>query len=102
MTTPHKATPSQWADAGAFASDTRACLLELRDRIAALEAAATPPPAPAGGLMERLAVIWSKGQPLHPVACRDAIRVIADWLQQRSDTIANGSQWAEMLRGEAE
>lgn len=34
----HKATPEQWADAGAFASDTRACLLELRDRIAALEA----------------------------------------------------------------
>lgn len=33
----HKATPEQWEDAGAFASDTRACLLELRDRITALE-----------------------------------------------------------------
>ena len=33
----HKATPEQWEDAGAFASDTRACLLELRDRIAAAE-----------------------------------------------------------------
>jgi len=31
------ATPEQWADAGAFASDTRACLLEIRARIEALE-----------------------------------------------------------------
>jgi hypothetical protein len=28
------------------------------------------------------------------------ICAVADWLQQRSDTIANGSQWAEVLRGE--
>jgi hypothetical protein len=34
----HKATPVQWEDAGAFASATRACLLELRARIEALEA----------------------------------------------------------------
>jgi hypothetical protein len=39
MTT-YRATPEQWADAGAFASDTRACLLELRARVEALEAAA--------------------------------------------------------------
>jgi hypothetical protein len=38
--TDHKATPEQWADAGMFASDTRACLLELRARVEALEAAA--------------------------------------------------------------
>ena len=37
MSTPHKATPEQWRDAGAFASDTRACLLELRARVEALE-----------------------------------------------------------------
>ena len=37
MSTPHKATPEQREDAGAFASDTRTCLLELRDRITALE-----------------------------------------------------------------
>jgi BMFP domain-containing protein YqiC len=36
--TDHKATSEQWADAGAFASDTRACLLELRARVEALEA----------------------------------------------------------------
>ena len=37
MSNDHRATPEQWGDAGAFASGTRACLLELRDRIAALE-----------------------------------------------------------------
>jgi len=41
MTTPHKATPSQWEYAGRIAGDTRACLLELRDRIAELEGDAT-------------------------------------------------------------
>jgi hypothetical protein len=35
------------------------------------------------------------------LAC-GVIHAVADWLQQRSDTIANGSQWAEMLRGEAD
>jgi hypothetical protein len=35
--TDEKATPEQWADAGAFASGTRACILELRARVKALE-----------------------------------------------------------------
>jgi hypothetical protein len=39
----YQATPEQWADAGAFASDTRACLLELRAKVEALEANATCP-----------------------------------------------------------
>lgn len=39
----YRATPEQWADAGAFASDTRACLLELRAKVEALEANATCP-----------------------------------------------------------
>ncbi len=43
MSTPHRATPEQWNDLGAFASDTRACVLELRSRIEALEAGATCP-----------------------------------------------------------
>jgi hypothetical protein len=43
MSTPHRATPDQWNDLGAFASDTRACVLELRARIEALEAGATCP-----------------------------------------------------------
>jgi hypothetical protein len=35
--TDHKATSEQWADAGAFASGTRACILELRGRVETLE-----------------------------------------------------------------
>jgi hypothetical protein len=38
MTDQNRATPEQWADLGAFASDTRACILELRARIKALQA----------------------------------------------------------------
>jgi len=35
--TDEKATLEQWADAGAFASGTRACILELRARVETLE-----------------------------------------------------------------
>lgn len=37
MTTEYRATHENWDDAGAFASDTRACLLELRARVETLE-----------------------------------------------------------------
>jgi len=33
----YEATPEQWADAGAFASGTRACILELLSRVETLE-----------------------------------------------------------------
>jgi hypothetical protein len=33
----YEATPEQWADVGAFASDTRACILELLSRVETLE-----------------------------------------------------------------
>ena len=65
----HRATPEQWAAQQKWASppdlDPYAlCLLELRDRIAALERnAATPEPRPAsaeaqpaGGLVERVEI----------------------------------------------
>ena len=41
------------------------------------------PPAPAGGLAERLAGVWNYGQPLHPAAARAAIREVAAWLDER-------------------
>ena len=47
MTDQHRATPEQWAHLLPFASDTRACVLELRGRIEALEAAQQPQPVPA-------------------------------------------------------
>jgi hypothetical protein len=65
-----------------------------------------PPPAPAGGLVDCIMETvmldpgWLTGS-LTGRAVR-AIHAVADWLQQRSDIIANGSQWAEMLRREAE
>lgn len=48
MTTPHKATPEQWAWQEEWAREPHAdhdasCILELRDRLAALEAGATCP-----------------------------------------------------------
>jgi hypothetical protein len=114
----------QWASEG-DGGTTWPCLLDLRAKVEALEAKlASPPcilvplisdeqleslkqpgrievlepgdqmvaPAPAGGLVERVAKA--------PEA-RAAIREVADWLQQRTDTIANGSQWADLLRKEA-
>ena len=42
MTDTYKATPEQWAEVGAFASFAiRACILELRARLEALEAQAS-------------------------------------------------------------
>jgi hypothetical protein len=38
----YRATDENWRDVGAFASDTKACLLELRARVEALEAAQQP------------------------------------------------------------
>jgi hypothetical protein len=54
--------------------------------------------APADGLVEMLVNLlghYGDG------TARAAIRGVADWLQQRTDTIANGSQWADLLREEA-
>jgi hypothetical protein len=65
------------------------------------EEEATPPPAPAGGLVERVVGVTCKTCNLE-LEARAAIHAVADWLQQRSSTIANGSQWAEMLRREAD
>jgi hypothetical protein len=50
----------------------------------------TPPPTPAGGLVEELASVWSDGKPLHPVACRHALRLVADWLDTRPIDCCSG------------
>jgi hypothetical protein len=108
----HKATPEQWDDAGGFAWDTRACLLELRDRIAALEAAANAQPqapAPAGGLVERVAqaIATDSGQPLHSSAiaewsdeARAAILAVAEWVDAQRPS--GRSLFATWLREEVE
>jgi len=69
MTKPHRATPEQWEFIELYADslDADACILELRDRIEALEAAQQPPQDkldrlialdrdyPANSLVERIA-----------------------------------------------
>jgi hypothetical protein len=92
------------------------CILELRARIEALEAAQQPadhipdarkmvaPPAPAGGLVKRLSHLLAKrfsesqaGTDCTPFAC-DVLREVAAWL--RSD----GPDWpsvASLLEQEA-
>jgi hypothetical protein len=168
MSTPHKATERQWgivrrrAEVDWNHDSTDSVLVEVADRVAAMEAAATqppapaadhsrgatemvatddelwslwanrprgplsadnalravynlgrqhsaqprqgeqptPPPAPAGGLVEMVAEAY--GFPSWKDEARNAIHCVADWLQQRSSTIANGSRWAEVLRAETE
>ena len=87
-----KATPEQWADAGAFASATRACILELRARIEQLEAQArsreVAAPAPVvGGLMERVklaidSALYDEDDHQWNEA-RAAILEVATWLREQ-------------------
>jgi hypothetical protein len=44
--------------------------------------AASAEAQPAGGLVEMLGDVWSKGQPLHPCARVAAIRTVATWLDR--------------------
>jgi hypothetical protein len=125
MTTPHKATPEQWAQLRACAAIYPGawgdCILELRDRIALLEATQhahadasrmsdaererfyaelakparvelleaaanssaglTGSPAPAGGLVERVADAMDGGTESQ---ARAAIPVVAEWLVEQS------------------
>lgn len=95
MTEPHRATDEQWGAMyeGAFYCDAEsACILELRARVEALEAANYPAkpdssPAPAGSLVEQVA------QAMHPdsfspaeswgTEARAAIREVAAWLDTK-------------------
>jgi hypothetical protein len=105
MSAPHKATPEQWAQIERFAEDCGydACLLELRDRLAALEAAANHFPGatkmvpdPAGGLVERVA--WAvDGYDAPKNAARAAILAVAGWF----GAIGYGAT-ASILRQEVE
>jgi len=111
MTTPHKATPEQWATTEEYANAaigcySDSCLLELRDRIAALEADAnskpTPNPSqirssPAGELMQSVAhVIHSAPSGYgYENEAYAAIKAVAAWF----DTIGYGAT-ASILRQE--
>ena len=105
MNTPHRATPEQWAQQESWApNDTdSSCLLELRARVEALEAAANDrqhgeaaeraESGPAASLVDRVAIIianWSSvarpGNDATPTA-RAAIREVAAWLNERDSKV---------------
>jgi len=103
--TEHKATPEQWAVVEMYdASCFRPCLLELRSRVEALEAAAKPvesnyPAESSDSLMEEVvdaitdasAAYGTAGEP-----ARAAILAVAAWLNQQGLYVA-----ATRLRMEA-
>jgi hypothetical protein len=106
MTTPHKATPEQWArlEMRQLGGNDLVCAaLELRDRIAALEAAANPSagltgsPAPGDGLVEQVVdAIHDEAGSCHAFAeARAAIHAVAEWF----DAIGYGAT-ASILRQE--
>ena len=89
MAEQHRATPGQWALIERMICRTEfSALLELRDRVEALEAAAKPnhPAKPDSSLVERVAAaITGEGdEPINwkPEA-RAAIREVAAWLRDQ-------------------
>jgi hypothetical protein len=94
MTDQHRATPEQWAEQEMWAfppnGDPYAlCLLELRARLEALEAAQRPSQAPApaksGSLVDKVGEALDPDQQLSAddveALARAAIREVAAWLE---------------------
>ena len=93
MAEQHRATDSEWDCIKVRSSSVAvySCLLELRDRIEALETAAKPnhPEKPDSSLVERVAAA------IHPNVCADpnlylhearaAIRAVAAWMTSNPD-----------------
>ena len=114
MTTPHKATPGDWRQVETHAranSPTGSVILELRDRIEALEAAANRQaildgsPAPTAGLVERVkaAIAFEREEisPEYGYEARAAIRVVAEHIRQIGCLNSNAiAQWLEMEAAE--
>ena len=104
MTKPHRATPDDWAQqedwANRSAFSDSSCIIELRDRIEALEIAQQPPlftaeevarivapSSPASSLVERvLQKVLDTPSPaplsISPNQIRAAIREVAAWLTE--------------------
>jgi len=113
--TEHKATPELWAGIERFASETLygACIMELRSRVEALEAAqrviASPSsnrthlgltqdaPASSNSLVKRMAYAITGDSDGWKPEARAAILAVADWLDQQELHIA-----ATRLRMEAQ
>jgi hypothetical protein len=87
-------------------SDEGTSYCGLAEQTATSQPASAAALAPAGGLVELVAGAITADRYADPYLylheARAAIREVAAWLEQRTCTIANGSQWADMLRQEAE
>ena len=103
MAEQHRATDLQWVCIRARASDNVAysTILELRDRIEALEAAKPNHPAkPDGSLVDRVAISLAQpGSRTWDEMAAAAIREVAKWLQEQE---GYGHGWAIRLEQEAE
>lgn len=110
---PHRATPFHWSEMlRTYFNAAPACILELRARVEALEAAQqhvtvkeslTAQPAPAGSLLEVVdeAIHDEAGSRNATVEARAAIRAVADWLRRCDSRVAASVQIAGVLEQEA-
>ena len=116
MSSQHRATPPQWADqkrrVNPLIDDAKSsCILELRARVEALEAAALgrhgesaepAEPDPAASLVERVQDAIDKARPDYNTAmARAAIREVAEWLRENPGPNSAWSAVARDLRDEA-
>jgi hypothetical protein len=106
MAEQHRATDLQWVCIRARASDNVAysTILELRDRIEALEAAAQPnhPAKPDGSLVKRVksAINRNRNDVSYGTECaKAAIREVAAWLR---DHYGGTTASTDLLEQEAE
>jgi hypothetical protein len=116
MTNQHRATPEQWVRLDKWSTEdislrtvgAFSCLLELRARIEALEAAQQPnssaslTSSPADSLIDRVAqALYDAGHPIYPsthggwhTGARAAILEVAAWLRGRNTRVAASVQIA--------
>ena len=111
MTKQHKATPDEWAQqedwANRSAFSDSSCIIELRDRIEALEAAQQKIRSrPESPLVERvadaIAAQATSAGIVNDRPARAAILEVAAWLRNQDDgLLAFGLDWATRLQREA-
>jgi hypothetical protein len=97
--TDYAATPEEWASIDTKDTTIISCLLELRDRVEALEANSKPTPNPIqirSSLVERVAEVFLTGtfNADDPVGARAAIREVAAWMREL-ECDYNAVRWLE-------
>ena len=109
MSSHHRATPEQWAKQESWAANNNdsSCILELRARVEALEAAAIgrhdesaerAEPDPAASLVERVRQAQGCGNERD---ARAAIREVAEWLRSEYPKHEGyGTSWASLIEEE--